>query len=125
MYSASSPSQQGPFVSGPLGQGHFHRGIFKANAEENVPNRFELFLLGEGEKKITEEPDTRKFTFAYHKYGFRKADQHDSLITGIPNTSLFKINKEDHTLGNMLRGQLLHSPHVLFSGYRVPHPMFA
>ena len=43
----------------------------------------------------------------------------------MPNTSLFKLNKEDHTLGNMLRGQLLHSPHVLFSGYRVPHPMFA
>jgi len=68
----------------------------------NAPDRFELFLLGDGEKKITEEPDTR-----------------------IPNTSLFKINKEDHTLGNMLRGQLLHSPHVVFSGYRMAHPMFA
>lgn len=26
----------------------------------NIPPRFELFLLGEGEKKVTEEPDTRK-----------------------------------------------------------------
>ena len=29
-------------------------------AEDNVPHRFELFLLGEGEKKVTEEADTRK-----------------------------------------------------------------
>ena len=29
-------------------------------AEDNVPNRFELFLLGDGEKKVTEEPDTRE-----------------------------------------------------------------
>lgn len=29
-------------------------------AEDNVPNRFELFLLGDGEKKVTEETDTRE-----------------------------------------------------------------
>lgn len=29
--------------------------------EVNVPDRFELFLLGDGEKKITEAVDTRKF----------------------------------------------------------------
>ena len=29
-------------------------------AEDNRQDRFELFLLGEGEKKVTEEPDTRK-----------------------------------------------------------------
>lgn len=32
----------------------------KATAEDNVTPRFELFLLGDGEKKVTEEPDTRK-----------------------------------------------------------------
>ncbi|KAL8713534.1 MAG: hypothetical protein Q9220_002396 [cf. Caloplaca sp. 1 TL-2023] len=73
-----------------------------ANAEENVSNRFELFLLGDGEKKVTEEADTR-----------------------IPSTSVFTFNKEDHTLGNMLRARLLQSPHVLFSGYKVPHPLFS
>jgi hypothetical protein len=31
----------------------------------NKANRFELFLLGEGEKKVTEAPDTRKYT--YHR----------------------------------------------------------
>ncbi|KAL8716647.1 MAG: hypothetical protein Q9225_006039 [Loekoesia sp. 1 TL-2023] len=74
----------------------------KPGAEDNVPNRFELFLLGDGEKKVTEETDTR-----------------------IPSTSVFTFNKEDHTLGNMLRARLLQSPHVLFSGYKVPHPLFS
>ena len=33
---------------------------FKPTHETNVPERFELFLLGDGEKKVTEEIDTRK-----------------------------------------------------------------
>ncbi|KAL8857086.1 MAG: hypothetical protein Q9178_006378 [Gyalolechia marmorata] len=74
----------------------------RAIAEENVPNRFELFLLGDGEKKVVEEPDTR-----------------------VQSASVFTFNKEDHTLGNMLRSRLLQSPHVQFSGYKVPHPLFS
>ena len=35
----------------------------KPNAEDNVPHRFELFILGEGERKVTEEPDTRTSQF--------------------------------------------------------------
>lgn len=35
----------------------------KATAEDNTQPRFELFLLGEGEKKVTEEADTRKFSY--------------------------------------------------------------
>lgn len=31
-----------------------------ASADDNRPDRFELFLLGDGEKKVTEEADTRK-----------------------------------------------------------------
>ena len=34
-------------------------------AECNVANRFELFLLGDGEKKVTETPDTRKSSTSY------------------------------------------------------------
>ena len=37
---------------------HDHHG--KPRVEDNVPDRFELFTLGEGEKKIEEVPDTRK-----------------------------------------------------------------
>ena len=29
-------------------------------AEDNVPSSFDAFLLGDGEKKVTEEPDTRE-----------------------------------------------------------------
>ena len=33
----------------------------KTNAESNVPDRFELFILGPGEQKIEEETDTREY----------------------------------------------------------------
>lgn len=67
----------------------------------NAPDRFESFLLGEGEKKVEMKLDTR-----------------------MPNTSIFHFNKEDHTLGNLLRSKLLSNSHVIFSGYKVPHPLF-
>ena len=34
----------------------------KIPAEENVSPRFELFLLGDDEKKVTEAADTRKYS---------------------------------------------------------------
>lgn len=43
--------------------------------------------------------------------------------TGIPSSAIFTFNKEDHTLGNLLRSRLLQSSHVLFAGYKVPHPL--
>lgn len=45
--------------------------------------------------------------------------------TGVPNAAMFTFNKEDHTLGNLLRAKLVKSQHVLFAGYQVPHPLFA
>ena len=85
----------------------------------NAPPTFESFLLFDGEKKITKEQDTK-----------------------VPNASIFTINKvlnlkevtnvfvqllflfqEDHTLGNMIRCQLLKDPNVLFAGYKNPHPL--
>nr|ALS05260.1 DNA-directed RNA polymerase II subunit RPB11 [Tortanus forcipatus] len=66
----------------------------------NAPPPFESFLLFEGEKKITKEQDTK-----------------------VPNAAIFTINKEDHTLGNMIRQQLLKDPNVLFAGYKNPHPL--
>lgn len=41
----------------------------------------------------------------------------------IPHAGTFTIMREDHTLGNLLRMQLLRDPRVLFAGYRVPHPL--
>ena len=42
---------------------------------------------------------------------------------GIPSTSIFIFNKEDHTLGNMVTSQLRSMPQVTFAGYKVPHPL--
>ena len=42
-----------------------------------------------------------------------------TVPSGIPATALFTFNKEDHTLGNLIRSRLLQSPHVLFAGYKV------
>ncbi|KAI9458683.1 DNA-directed RNA polymerase [Lactarius psammicola] len=66
----------------------------------NAPNRYELFVLDEGEKPVEVTEDTK-----------------------IPNAATVKIVKQDHTLGNMIRGQLLAMPQVLFAGYKVPHPL--
>ncbi|CAL3963220.1 hypothetical protein PZA11_000904 [Diplocarpon coronariae] len=68
----------------------------------NAPDRFELFLLGDGEKKVSEASDTRT-----------------------SDSSVFTFNKEDHTLANILRAHLLKDPHVMFAGYKIPHPLFA
>ena len=59
----------------------------------NAPERSACFLLDEdaGEVKITYTPDTK-----------------------VANAGMFIINKEDHTLGNLLRMQLLRNPEVRF-----------
>ncbi|EXF73675.1 transmembrane amino acid transporter [Colletotrichum fioriniae PJ7] len=65
----------------------------------NAPDRFELFLLGEGEKKIEE-----------------------NVFSGMSNTSDFVIKKEDHTLGNLLSEHLKMHKNVLMAGYKIAHP---
>lgn len=102
---------------------------------EPVPDRFELYLLGDGEKKIESKDETRKTppdippeapskkaTSLLRKFKF-EADM--SALIGQPNSAIFTFNKEDHTLGNMLSQRLHKYPYVQFSAYRVPHPLFA
>ncbi|CAM9198626.1 unnamed protein product [Choristocarpus tenellus] len=43
--------------------------------------------------------------------------------TKIPHAGTFEIIKEDHTLGNLLRMQLLQDKQVRFAGYVQPHPL--
>ena len=50
---------------------------------------------------------------------------HLTLPQGVPNAALFTLNKEDHTIGNLLRHYLVKSPNVLFAAYKTPHPLFA
>ncbi|KAK7681399.1 hypothetical protein QCA50_015491 [Cerrena zonata] len=66
----------------------------------NAPNRYELYVLDEEERPVEVVEDTK-----------------------IPNAATIKIVKQDHTLGNLLRAQLLAMPQVLFAGYKVPHPL--
>ncbi|KAI8809743.1 DNA-directed RNA polymerase II subunit J [Cladochytrium replicatum] len=66
----------------------------------NAPDRFELFVIPDGQQKVEMVKDPK-----------------------IPNAATFTILKEDHTLGNVLRAQLLKNPKVLFAGYKMPHPL--
>ncbi|KAG8953372.1 DNA-directed RNA polymerase II core subunit [Tulasnella sp. 419] len=66
----------------------------------NAPNRFELYILQDGEAPLEITDDTK-----------------------IPNAATIKIVKQDHTVANLIRSQLLSHPNVLFAGYKVPHPL--
>ncbi|KAF6143225.1 hypothetical protein GIB67_039008 [Kingdonia uniflora] len=66
----------------------------------NAPDRYERFVVPEGTKKVAYERDTK-----------------------IINAASFTIEREDHTVGNVLRMQLHRDPNVLFAGYKLPHPL--
>ena len=66
----------------------------------NQPERYECYVLEADETKIKYVKDTK----------------HEHSAT-------FTILKEDHTLGNAVRMQLLGDSRVLFAGYKIPHPL--
>ncbi|KAK0574904.1 hypothetical protein LWI29_030675 [Acer saccharum] len=66
----------------------------------NAPDRYERFVVPEGTKKVSYERDTK-----------------------IINAASFTIEREDHTVGNILRMQLHRDENVLFAGYKLPHPL--
>ncbi|EZG79371.1 DNA-directed RNA polymerase II subunit RPB11 [Gregarina niphandrodes] len=66
----------------------------------NRPGPLEHIELGPGERKIVLDVDHR-----------------------VNNCISMCINKEDHTLGGLMRNQLLRDPGVCFAGYRNPHPL--
>ncbi|CDW83457.1 rna polymerase ii core subunit [Stylonychia lemnae] len=41
----------------------------------------------------------------------------------VRHQGILTIKQEDHSLGNLVRHQLLENPRVKFSGYRKPHPL--
>ena len=45
------------------------------------------------------------------------------VIFDSANAGQFRLNKEDHTVSNLLRMQLLRDPSVRFAGYFHPHPL--
>merc|ERR1712216_424658 len=66
----------------------------------NRPERHELLTVPVGSRKVVVQREGK-----------------------LENASQFTIEREDHTIGNMLRMQLLRDPKVLFAGYKVPHPL--
>jgi|Transcript_7271 DNA-directed RNA polymerase II subunit RPB11 len=68
----------------------------------NAPERAAAFLLDEdiGEVKLEYKADTK-----------------------VSNAGTFIFQKEDHTVSNLLRMQLLRDPAVRFAGYMMPHPL--
>lgn len=45
------------------------------------------------------------------------------MDTKLVNSGTFKLEREDHTMGNLLRMQLMRDKDVVFVGYRQPHPL--
>jgi DNA-directed RNA polymerase II subunit RPB11 len=66
----------------------------------NAPERSSAFILDDDEEKIEYAADTK-----------------------VSNAGTFTLNKEDHTMSNLLRMQLLRDPQVKFAGYMHPHPL--
>lgn len=66
----------------------------------NAPDRYEKFVVPEGLQKIAHEKDTK-----------------------VPHAATFTIQREDHTIGNIVRMQLHRDNRVNFAGYKVPHPL--
>ncbi|KAJ2848695.1 DNA-directed RNA polymerase II core subunit [Coemansia brasiliensis] len=66
----------------------------------NAPERHEMFTLPEGVRKIELLKDSK-----------------------MANCIQFNIQREDHTIANILRYKLLQHPQVLFAAYRMPHPL--
>jgi DNA-directed RNA polymerase II subunit RPB11 len=66
----------------------------------NQPDRYERFVIPEGKRKAEYERDQK----------------HE-------NTGVYIIQREDHTVGNLLRMKLHEDDSVVFAGYRIPHPL--
>ena len=66
----------------------------------NAPERHRSYQLDEGQARMTYEPDQR-----------------------VASAGTVTINKEDHTVGNLLRMQLLRDGDTRFAGYQLPHPL--
>lgn len=72
----------------------------------NAPPTFESFLLYDGEKKWVQVRQkivtiTVSVCFLLNYFTYRRVQKEDD--TKVTNAAIFTVNKEDHTLGNMIR----------------------
>lgn len=66
----------------------------------NAPDRLDAVRVPEGLPKIAATVDGK-----------------------MTNATTYRIMREDHTLGHLLRMELLRDPAVRFAGYKHPHPL--
>lgn len=66
----------------------------------NRPDASEIVDLPQGVQKVSVETDTKAANCIY-----------------------VNLQREDHTLGNLIRTQILRDPSAIFAGYRNPHPL--
>eukprot|EP01055_Gregarina_sp_Pseudo9_P002897 Gregarina_sp_Pseudo_9__2896@NODE_3116_length_748_cov_16_977433_g2841_i0_p1_GENE_NODE_3116_length_748_cov_16_977433_g2841_i0NODE_3116_length_748_cov_16_977433_g2841_i0_p1_ORF_typecomplete_len118_score1_74RNA_pol_L_2/PF13656_6/1_6e21_NODE_3116_length_748_cov_16_977433_g2841_i0306659 len=66
----------------------------------NRPDASEIVEVPQGVPKVNVETDTKATNCIY--------------VT---------LQREDHSLGNLIRTQLLRDPSAIFAGYRNPHPL--
>ena len=83
----------------------------------NAPNRFELFIVPDNEPKWVLHLVLHS-TQLWHTPRVSVVD--DSRI---PSTSTITLNRQDHTIANLLSNEITKNKDVIFSGYRVPHPL--
>ena len=66
----------------------------------NAQERYEKFVLPEDVNKVSVEKDPK-----------------------ITNAIAITVEREDHTIGNLVRHQLHRDSEVLFCGYKISHPL--
>ena len=113
----------------------------------NAPERHRSYQLDEGQARMTYEPDQRVASAGTcveinqcvgccrHRHAIEQVSRRwlggrrdDSARTRCQilistQAGTFTINKEDHTVGNLLRMQLLRDGDTRFAGYQLPHPL--
>ena len=83
----------------------------------NAPDRF---LTWRWEEEPDDDVDTAMVSTQVAPPAKRLQYTKDSKR---PNAGTFVLAKEDHTIGNLMRLQLLRDPNVRYAGYRMPHPL--
>merc|ERR1711976_454278 len=74
--------------------------VFLEFMDRNLPDPLEKFVVPNGLNKLE----------------FKKTKES-------PNAGTFTLLCEDHTIGYLVQCMLLKNNHVIFAGYRLPHPM--
>lgn len=87
----------------------------------NAPDRF---LTWRWEEELEDTP-IDEFSIAHVQAGIPPPPRRVTYTKDSkrPNAGTFVFAKEDHTLGNLLRAQMLTDPKVRYAGYRMPHPL--